>query len=652
MPLYTMPDGSLHEFESDEVATRAYKAWDTQYGEKPVAPVVQPAPQPVAQEPSLAAQIAANPITRFATSAASPIMGAGEWLPGALGKFFADNNAELKKLVDEGKIDQGDLMKIAGGGADIAGTIMSPAFLKLAKVLPAAKTFKGLAAQGAGVGAIGGAVAPTGSSELSEKAIATGTGALFGGVATPALSTLARMGTNAIAPIVNEGAAERGAARLVSKVAGPQRQSIVAQAFSGASPQQSAAQASLPTGIYEIPALQQLASNAYIPSQYGAIEKIAENARRSALQGVTPSLEGATSTRSANMSKRMGEATEDFASKRAAFEASVRPEQVVSTPTRGFLGEITGTSEKIIRAPEFAIAEVNALKNNPVMEAAIADARRIAANRKDLPEQFSGWPQETVRDVIQDPTKSLQGLQMIKFAIDQRFKNKSDTSSSLSKFDDASLSSVKSAYMNALEKASDKFKAANQGFAKDSEVVDQSKILNRMQAELRKPTDTGERVTPFLNVLGKGEDALIKKSTGMPRYVSGDLQNILSPTQMKVVSDIVGQLKSGAEISKQEREGMTATVKALKAELDPNTVPNLLNAKVSLFNSIIRMLEGTGGKKVERKVAEMMLPGNVPRLGKLMQEYQASPYGMMSAPVRMGGIPSAVSATGLFGERE
>ena len=97
---------------------------------------------------------------------------------------------------------------------------------------------------------------------------------------------------------------------------------------------------------------------------------------------------------------------------------------------------------------------------------------------------------------------------------------------------------------------------------------------------------------------------------------------------------------------------MIAAVKALRADLDPNTAPALLNAKVSFFNSLIRRLQGTGGDKVEGKLAEMMMPGQVPRLGKLMQEYQANPYGMMSAPARMGGIPSAVAATGMLGERQ
>lgn len=41
---YTMPDGSVHEFASDEIASKAYAAWTSQYGHQLGDPIKEDSP--------------------------------------------------------------------------------------------------------------------------------------------------------------------------------------------------------------------------------------------------------------------------------------------------------------------------------------------------------------------------------------------------------------------------------------------------------------------------------------------------------------------------------------------------------------------------------------------------------------------------------
>ena len=109
-------------------------------------------------------RLAANPLTRFATGAASPVLGAMEMIPGDIGAYWAQKNKAMSGLVEEGKKKQDDITSAVGNVAEFGGTMLSPAFLKLAKALPAAKTGADLMKQGAVIGAAAGLTSPTGKS--------------------------------------------------------------------------------------------------------------------------------------------------------------------------------------------------------------------------------------------------------------------------------------------------------------------------------------------------------------------------------------------------------------------------------------------------------------------------------------------------------
>lgn len=222
---------------------------------------------------SLAQKIAAFPLTRFAMGAASPFLGAAEMIPGDIGNYMAWSNKQLKKDIEAGNSSMGTANRYAGGIADFAGNVMSPAFLKLAKALPAAKTTGELIKQGALVGGIGGLTAPTGSEgdTLDRwRNHATGglIGSVTGGVLTPAMAGVAQVGKNIIYPIVSKTGAERGAAKLIAKGAGKDAQMIAEDLAAGGDIGETAAQIAMKnTNATVVPALQQKFST-YAPTQY------------------------------------------------------------------------------------------------------------------------------------------------------------------------------------------------------------------------------------------------------------------------------------------------------------------------------------------------------------------------------------------------
>jgi hypothetical protein len=98
------------------------------------------------------------------------------------------------------------------------------------------------------------------------------------------------------------------------------------------------------------------------------------------------------------------------------------------------------------------------------------------------------------------------------------------------KFISKNLLNVKSA----IESALPGYTTAQKVFAATSGPVNQSKILGAMK-EVMEKEGGGERVVPFLNVLGRGENALIKRSTGEARF--NGIEDVLTPNQMSVVDN-------------------------------------------------------------------------------------------------------------------
>jgi hypothetical protein len=152
------------------------------------------------------------------------------------------------------------------------------------------------------------------------------------------------------------------------------------------------------------------------------------------------------------------------------------------------------------------------------------------------------------------------------------------------------------------------YSGAQQQFAALSQPVNQSQILGRMQEVLASPAG-GERVTPFLNAIGIGEDALIKTATGAPRYQVGDLNKVLAPNQMQQVTKVASELKRDASVAKQASEGREALKELLDDNISRFRLPQWISAPVALANRSLEELERKLGKDIMKELTKASQSG-------------------------------------------
>jgi hypothetical protein len=149
------------------------------------------------------------------------------------------------------------------------------------------------------------------------------------------------------------------------------------------------------------------------------------------------------------------------------------------------------------------------------------------------------------------------------------------------------------------------YAAARSTFADLSKPVNQAKVLDAMMKVLEQPGG-GERVMPFLNVLGRGETALLKKTTGFPRYESGDLRKVLTPEQMKAVDDAASQMTRDIRISDQASTGREALFDVLSDNMKMLRLPSLISFKVAIANDMLNKVEKKVGREVMNQLTDSL----------------------------------------------
>lgn len=134
------------------------------------------------------------------------------------------------------------------------------------------------------------------------------------------------------------------------------------------------------------------------------------------------------------------------------------------------------------------------------------------------------------------------------------------------------------------------YEQAQRVFAAASPPVNQARVLGAMQDVLAQPLGVGERAGPFMTAMGRGEQALLKKSTGEPRYA--ELGQVLTPSQMQVVGEVKLELMRDARVAEQAKVGAEAMKKILDANRSKFRLPDFMSVKVTLANQFLKLMEG------------------------------------------------------------
>jgi hypothetical protein len=161
-------------------------------------------------------------------------------------------------------------------------------------------------------------------------------------------------------------------------------------------------------------------------------------------------------------------------------------------------------------------------------------------------------------------------------------------------------------YIKVFETKVPEYGQARTIFAEKSAPVNQAQVLKEMVSVLEKPGG-GERIGPFLNVLGRGEQALLKRAGGRgePRFES--LDEVLTPEQIAKVREVAKQLETEAAIGQQISAGQQRATELLRDELPNYRLPNIFNVFATTANRVLDTLGVRVGKKTIEKMAEASL---------------------------------------------
>lgn len=171
-----------------------------------------------------------------------------------------------------------------------------------------------------------------------------------------------------------------------------------------------------------------------------------------------------------------------------------------------------------------------------------------------------------------------------------------------------------------IEKALPGYAQAQQVFAATSGPVNQAKVLGAMQDVLAQPLGVGERAGPFMTAMGRGENALLKKSTGEARFK--ELSDVLTPGQMKVVGEVESGLLRDANVAAQTKAGAEAMKIILDANRSNFRLPDFMSVKVTLANQMLGILEGRLNSKVMAELEKGFQSGT--SFADLMKKVPAS----------------------------
>lgn len=146
---------------------------------------------------------------------------------------------------------------------------------------------------------------------------------------------------------------------------------------------------------------------------------------------------------------------------------------------------------------------------------------------------------------------------------------------------------------------------ADAEFRRLSQPVNQSRVIQALEDVLTNYKG-GERAQPFLNVLGRGEQALLKKSTGFPRYQTGDLDKILTKDQLDAVQKVQSELTRDARLADLAAAGQSDVATVLSRDASSFRLPNLLNRYALAANKALDVAEASLNAKTMAKVYEAM----------------------------------------------
>ena len=307
-----------------------------------------------------------------------------------------------------------------------------------------------------------------------------------------------------------------------------------------------------------------------------AIEAAQEAARKSTIQGVTPDLQRAIQAR-AQASKPLYEAAD-----KAVVQLDAPLSDVISRMPEGTLA---------------AAANIAKMEGRPFIMGKTTPARMVETVVTDA----AGVPTIVMKEVPGE-TANITGesLHYIKRALGDIAYGPTATTGA-GRDTQLAARRLLDDYVKVFEAKVPEYAQARQIFSNLSAPVNQAQVLKEMVSVLEKPGG-GERIGPFLNVLGRGEQAMLKRAGGRGGARFESLNEVLTPEQLAKVREVAKQIETEAAVGQQISAGQQRATELIKDELPNYRLPNIFNVFATTANKVLDTL----GQKVSEKTLKTL----------------------------------------------
>ena len=572
-------------WEQYQQAAPAAGPW-TQYQTAPIAVPTETGIPGQRKTATLTEQALATPVARAVLGAATPFVGAvqfganvGDYLNEKLGqkpvvsKAISDWWNEVQAMKERGMEATSPEVALGAKPRDIIGTVagIAPALMQPQNALTTGRQI----AEGMKQGAVIGAMQP-GTNRLSDQAMGGAAGAVLGGAAPLALPAVAKA-AGWIWDAVGGRLVQVKAGKIMREISGDNLaaiQSANAKAAPGLTSAQAVQEAGITAPAYQAAAQRAPTTNIATAKAIKDAEDVA--ARVTMIESQTPNLAKAEKLRGDTSTTNYGAAFAADAQRQAELAAKEQASRALS-------GTAGPTFEAKI-APE-----LQALKKNPAIMSAEAEAKKLAATKGI--------------DLGKDPMSTLEGLHYMKLAIDAQFKSPT-AATALQNYSGAALANTKAQLLNAIEQVSPLYSVARIRHAALSDEVNQAKVLNQLAETLKGSGTAAEKPQQFLNALGQGEAAMLKRAEQNPQF--GGVKTLLNEPQTAAVNKVASQLQRDADMAMLAQRGEEALKGILRER--PTTVPGI-NMASAIINRVTSVLRGQVSEKTLETVAKGMQTG-------------------------------------------
>lgn len=235
------------------------------------------------------------------------------------------------------------------------------------------------------------------------------------------------------------------------------------------------------------------------------------------------------------------------------------------------------------------------LLERPAIQSAFDSAAAIAENRG-------------ISMFTKDGQLTGEGAHLVKLALDDA-STPAAGATPLGKNAINAINSAKSTYLTWVESKVPAYKAARETFADQSKPINQMQVGQFLEGKLKPALgeDTAKlRAGQFVTALEQAPQTL-KKSTGQPRFTQ--LEEILTPEQMKVINDVRADLERQARTEYLAKAGRgSMDIEKIAGQMAEGVkAPHIMSRIVTTANDIIGRLAGKMDKKLAIEIATEML---------------------------------------------